>query len=80
MGPQVTGDTTVAEWAELWLRHLRAEDRLENTTINEYERVLNKLVLPELGAVCLRALTISRIDNLLHDLGASAEFEPSAQG
>lgn len=72
MRPHVTGETTVAELAELWLRHLRAEDRLENTTINEYERVLNKLVLGELGPVCLRDLTTSRIDNLLHDLGAQS--------
>jgi len=72
MRPHITGDMTVAELADLWLRHLRAENRLENTTINEYERVLNKLVLPELGPVSFRGLTTRRIDNLLHDLGAQS--------
>lgn len=68
MGLVITGDTTVAELADVWLRHLRAEGRLENTTINEYERVLSNLVLSELGWLRLRLLTTSRTDLLLEGL------------
>jgi len=46
----VDSNITVAQLAQAWLRHLRAERRLENTTINECERVLNKLVVPNSGA------------------------------
>ena len=68
MGLVITGDTTVAELADVWLRHLRAEGRLESTTINEYDRVLSKLVLSELGSLRLRELTTSRINILLESL------------
>jgi hypothetical protein len=47
--PSITHETPVAELVGHWLTHLRAEGRLEDTTINEYERVLRKLVVPELG-------------------------------
>ena len=42
----VTSQSTVAQLAEVWLQRLRAEGRLEKSTINEYERVLLKLVAP----------------------------------
>lgn len=35
----VTNETSVAELVDYWLTQLRAEGRLEATTINEYERV-----------------------------------------
>lgn len=58
----VTADTTIAKLADLWLSYLRAEGRIETTTINEYERVLTGVVLPELGGLRLREATTSRID------------------
>lgn len=68
----ITANSTVTELADLWLRQLRAEGRLENTTLNEYERVLSKLVVPQLGALRLRELTTTRIDTLLTDLRAQS--------
>lgn len=68
----ITDVTTLAELADLWLRQLRAEGRLENTTINEYKRVLSKLVIPQLGALRLHELTTSRIDCVLEDLRAQS--------
>lgn len=61
----VTADTTSAKLAALWLSYLRAEGRIESTTINEYERVLTGVVLPELGGLRLREATTSRIDLFL---------------
>ena len=66
----ITADTTVAKLAKLWLEFLRDEGRIENTTINEYERVLTKVVIPELGGVRLRELTTSRLDLFLVALRA----------
>jgi len=66
----ITADTTVAKLAKLWLQYLRDEGRIENTTINEYERVLTKVIVPELGGVRLRELTTSRLDMFLVALRA----------
>ena len=68
MNTTISADTTVAELVDLWLFELRADGRLENTTINEYERVLRKLVVPDLGSLRLHELTTSRIDVVLAKL------------
>ena len=72
METNITAGTTVDELVDVWLKKLRMSERLENTTINEYERVLRKLVLPELGAVRLAVLTTERIDALLTELGTQS--------
>lgn len=64
----MTNGTSVAELVDYWLTQLRAEGRLEATTIDEYERVLHTLVVPELGDVRLRALTADGMDVYLDGL------------
>lgn len=49
----------------MWIQFLRDEGRLETTTINEYQRVLDKVVLPGLGGLRLREATTSRLDLFL---------------
>lgn len=61
----ITADTTIAKLATAWLAFLRDEGRIEATTINEYERVLTKVVIPELGGLRLREVTTSRLDIFL---------------
>jgi len=68
----ITTDTTIAALATLWLKYLRDEDRIESTTINEYERVLTKVVIPELGGLRLREVTTSRLDQFLVRLRATS--------
>lgn len=68
----ITADTTVAKLASLWLKFLRDEGRIEATTINEYERVLSKVVIPELGGLRLREITTSRLDLFLVRLRATS--------
>lgn len=72
MNSAITPQTTVATLADLWLQQRRVESRLEVTTVNEYERVLNKLVIPSLGAVSINGLTTDRIDEMLVELGAQS--------
>jgi hypothetical protein len=69
MEMNIRSGTTVAELVDVWLRKLRVSGHLENTTVNEYERVLRKLVLPELGTVRLNELTTERINAVLAKLG-----------
>lgn len=68
----ITADTTVTKLASLWLTYLRDEGRIEATTINEYERVLTKVVIPELGGLRLREVTTSRLDLFLVRLRATS--------
>lgn len=68
----ITADTTIAALAAIWLKYLRDEDRIESTTINEYERVLTKVVLPEIGGLRLREVTTSRLDLFLVRLRATS--------
>ena len=73
MNQEITGDTTVRGLADAWLKKLRNERRLENTTINEYERVLSGLVIPELGTIRICALTTKHIDEVLKGLAAESQ-------
>lgn len=70
MKTPITPQTTVATLVDLWVRQLRTEERLQRSTVNEYERVLRKLVVPTLGGVRLNELTIDRINVVLENLGA----------
>jgi len=72
MSPTITPHTTVADLVDFWLEQLRAEQRLDKTTIDEYERVLRKLVIPSLGATIISDLMTSMVDELLVELGAQS--------
>ena len=65
MNSPITPDSTVATLADHWLRQLRAEARLDGTTINEYERVLRNLVVPKLGHKRIDQLTTEHVNELL---------------
>jgi integrase len=68
----ITPRTTVATLVDFWLQQLRAEGRLDGTTVNEYERVLRKLVVPRLGGASLIELTRNRFNALLAELGTQS--------
>lgn len=69
MKMNIQAATTVGELVDAWVKQLRVSGHLENTTINEYERVLRKLVLPELGALRLNELSTEHINAVLAELG-----------
>lgn len=69
MTASISAATTVGELVDHWLARLRTEGRLESTTINEYERVLRRLVVPDLGNSRLDELTTDRVNLVLADLG-----------
>ena len=64
-GELVTAETRLVDLANLWIADLEAEGRIEQTTINEYRRVLDHLVLPSVGGLKLREATTGRLDRLL---------------
>jgi site-specific recombinase XerC len=68
----INPQTAVATLVDFWLEQLRAERRLDGTTINEYERILRILVIPSVGAVRISEITTGRIDEVLVELGAQS--------
>ena len=72
MDSHITPQSTVSTLVDFWLQQLRAERRLDGTTINEYERVLRKLVVARLGDVGLSQLTTNRINVVLAELGTES--------
>lgn len=72
MSATITPQATLAELVDLWLRKLRTERRLDRTTIDEYERVLRRLVIPSFGTTIIDDLTTSMVDDLLVKLGAQS--------
>ncbi len=72
MNSTITPQTTVVDLVGFWLNQLRGEQRLDRTTIDEYERVLNRLVVPSFGTTIISDLTTSLVDGLLVELGAAS--------
>lgn len=72
MNTTITARTTLAELAGFWLQQLRAEQRLGRTTIDEYARVLTRLVIPSLGTMIIGELTTILVDELLVELGSQS--------
>lgn len=69
MNIPITSELKLVDLVDEWLQRLRTEGRLEGSTINEYERVLRSLVVPELGDTRVHELTTEQINALLADLG-----------
>lgn len=69
---RITAQSTIANLADHWLHQLRDAGELEASTINEYERVLHKLVVPRLGGLSLDELTTAHFNAVLAELGAQS--------
>lgn len=70
-GTELTGESTIAEAAELWLEKLEAAvkaGRRSPGTLRDYESTLRLHVLPALGQVRLREATVGRCDTWLDRL------------
>ena len=72
MNAPITSQSTVATLVDHWLQQLRADERLDRTTISEYQRVLHKLVVPRLGSISLHELTTDRVNAVLVELSTQS--------
>ena len=61
---------TVRTYAEVWLA-VRAGRRRKESTVREYRRRLTNYVLPRVGGVRVRALTMLDVEDMLDDLAAT---------
>ncbi len=58
--------------AGLWLKRRQDEGRIELSTLNEYRRTLHRTVLPAIGGLLLREVTVGRMDEFLTGLWRSS--------
>jgi integrase len=65
---QIHQDMRLSALAEIWLARRENEGRIELSTLNEYRRTLHRTVLPAIGGLLLRELTVGRLDQFLTDL------------
>lgn len=61
-------NTTVEELAEFWLAEVRVTGRQAPQTLDAYEQNLRAVVLPALGKLRLREVTVGRVDRFLKAL------------
>lgn len=61
----ITGDTSFARLATMWLADLRDEGRLSLNTQSLYERDMRTLVMPAFEHLLLREITVRRVDTFL---------------
>ncbi len=66
------GSTLLAELARYWLEEARLIGRQSPQTLDAYEHSLTKVVLPALGQLRLRELTVGRVDRFLKANAAEA--------
>ncbi|MDV7101647.1 site-specific integrase [Gordonia amicalis] len=63
-GDDLTADSTVADLLDRWMGDVRNSDRSQST-VEYYERAVEKFIKPGLGAVTLRESTVGQIDRFL---------------
>jgi integrase len=68
--PVVDAGTTLSAYADEWLR-VRAGRRRRPATVNEYAWRLHKYVLPRIGGLRLRELTVPVVEDLLDELAGA---------
>lgn len=61
-------NTTLAELAEFWVAEVRVSGRQAPQTLDAYEQNLRTVVLPALGTLRLREVTVGRVDRFLKAL------------
>ena len=63
--PQVEPCKTFAEVAEMWLESRQADDSLAQSTRYGNARLVRKILVPELGAMAMSAITVDDIERLI---------------
>jgi integrase len=69
-GQDVTGATTVEQLAGEWLRELE-QSKLRARTVAEYQALVDGAVVPALGGLALREVTVGRVQRFLAALAES---------
>ena len=65
VGELVHADMRLSQLAELWIGFLEDEGRIEQSTVNDYRRVLDTTVLVSLGGLRIREATTGRLDRFI---------------
>lgn len=64
-GDLIGPDMRISQVADIWLSLYRAEQRSEATTANEYQRIIENVIIPAIGNIRLREATAGRLERLI---------------
>lgn len=67
---EITRETRLTQLAELWLEDINAEGHLAPQTINNYEDCVHGTILPALGNLRLREVSVGRMDRFFKTIKA----------
>ena len=67
-GAEITGDTRLRQLAELYFEEIEGEGSREPQTLYNYRGVVDYTILPALGELRIRELTVSRADRFIKDV------------
>lgn len=62
---EINANTRVSELAAMWLEEIEGEGTRTASTLNNYRGIIESIVVPALGDLRLRELTVSRADRFL---------------
>ena len=65
---ELTADSLFAALGDYWLKDLRTEGRVAQRTLENYEWVLHKVVVPVFGDLALREIGVARCDRFIKTL------------
>ena len=68
-GEEVTRETRVSTLATLWLEAVTADEQVSPQTIDRYETSLRTAVLPAMGDLRIREVTVGRLEKFFRSLG-----------
>jgi integrase len=77
-GAAVTRDMRVSRLCALWLEEIEAEDRLKPQTIDRYRGIVHHAIIPTLGDIRVREVTVALTDRFLRAYAADAPAQAQA--
>jgi integrase len=69
-GEEITRDTRVSTLGKLWLEAVIVDQEVSPQTVDRYETSLRTAVLPALGNLRIREVTVGRLDKFFRSLGS----------
>lgn len=73
-GTGITSNTTINTLADVWLERAKAEERIEDSTLNRYSDVIDGTVRPSVGSLRIHEATTSRLDRAFKNLIADGRL------
>lgn len=68
----ITGDTTLTTLAQVWITEYPTTTRISPQSLEKYQRVIDKIIVPGLGGLRVREVTVGKADRFLGAIPSDA--------